>query len=254
MKITNYNLQSAKPNIDVKLAVVADLHTKDPSPVIEALKQIQPDVILSPGDMFENFGGKNTVRNQRGFAFFEQAVKIAPVYYCFGNHEVEAEPCLENPEFSGYRSVPQSVFDRLEALGIHMLFDKYESLTDGILIGGVLSGLYKKDGKPNVAFLDRYSEESGYKILLCHHPEYYPEYLADKKFDLILSGHAHGGQWRIFNRGVYAPGQGLFPKYTSGLHDGKFIISRGCSNNTRPIPCPRFFNPREVLCINIKSK
>jgi predicted MPP superfamily phosphohydrolase len=67
-----------------------------------------------------------------------------------------------------------------------------------------------------------------------------------------LSGHAHGGQWRIFGRGVFAPHQGLFPKYTSGLHDEKLLISRGASNNVPLIP--RFFNPREVLDIHIISK
>ena len=96
-----------------------------------------------------------------------------------------------------------------------------------------------------------FAEKDGYKILLCHYPHYYERCLKDVPVDLVLSGHAHGGQWRIFGRGVYAPHQGLFPKYTSGIHSGNHIISRGVVNNAKPIP--RFFNPCEVIEIKIKG-
>ena len=134
-----------------------------------------------------------------------------------------------------------------------MLDDRFV-LRDGIAFGGLTSGLSNDDHKPDIKWIDDFCSVDGPKILLCHHPEYYEQYLKNKNIDLIVSGHAHGGQWRIFGRGVFAPGQGLFPKYTSGLHDGRFIISRGCSNSTRPIPVPRFFNPKEVLEVHIKSE
>ena len=85
------------------------------------------------------------------------------------------------------------------------------------------------------------------KILLCHHPEYYPTVLADLGMDLIVCGHAHGGQWRFFGRGIYAPGQGLFPRYTAGLHGGHCIISRGISGCTH---IPRIFNAPEIPLIS----
>jgi predicted MPP superfamily phosphohydrolase len=81
---------------------------------------------------------------------------------------------------------------------------------------------------------------------LCHHPEYRDKYLKDRSIDLILSGHAHGGQIRLLGRGLYAPGQGIFPKYTSGIH-ANMIISRGLSNTAGFIP--RLFNPREIVYI-----
>ncbi len=65
---------------------------------------------------------------------------------------------------------------------------------------------------------------------------------------LIFSGHAHGGQWRIpfTNKGVYAPGQGLFPEYCQGVYDGRLVVSAGLSNTTW---IPRFFNPREIVVV-----
>lgn len=254
MNITEYNIQTQKQNINLKIAVVADLHAKKPLHVISALKKIQPDAIICAGDIFECFEEKNSNINKNGFVFFEQAIKIAPTYYCFGNHEIEGEPCKDYPEISGYKTIPPHITYRLTALGVHAVFDTHVLLNEHMAIGGLLSGAHRDCGMPNLDFIDSFSALSQYKILICHHPEYYEKYLADKDIDLILSGHAHGGQWRFFGWGIYAPSQGIFPKYTSGIHDGKLIISRGCSNSTRPIPVPRLFNPTEVLSIQIKSK
>jgi len=87
------------------------------------------------------------------------------------------------------------------------------------------------------------------KILLSHHPEYYAQYIKATKIDLTVSGHAHGGQWRFFGQGIFAPGQGFFPKYTAGVHDDRLIISRGLGN---PHPIPRFNNPPELVIVEIE--
>ncbi len=253
MKITQYSIQTQKPNIDLKVAVVADLHAKKVSPVIKALEKIKPDIIISPGDMFECFEEQSSKRNKNGFDFFEQAVKISPVYYCFGNHELEGKPCENYLDISGYKSIPPHITEWLSEIGVHTVFDSYSFRNNDIVIGGLLSGSHRDNGQPNLDFVDKFSKLSQYKILICHHPEYYAQYLANKNIDMILSGHAHGGQWRIFGRGVFTPGQGFFPKYTSGVHDGKLIISRGCSNSTRPVWVPRLFNPKEVLSVHVKS-
>jgi predicted MPP superfamily phosphohydrolase len=100
-------------------------------------------------------------------------------------------------------------------------------------------------------FANSFAKESGYKILLSHHPEYYGKYLKDLDINLILSGHAHGGQWRLFGRGVFAPGQGLFPKYTSGMYDNKLIVSRGIGNQ---MLVPRINNSKEIIVLNFKGE
>ena len=76
-------------------------------------------------------------------------------------------------------------------------------------------------------------------------------YLKERGIDLLLSGHAHGGQFQFFGQGVFAPGQGIFPKYTTGVHDGRFVISRGLCNTAKPIP--RLFNPTELVIIDIEK-
>ena len=103
------------------------------------------------------------------------------------------------------------------------------------------------------AWLDDFTRQEGYKILLCHHPEYWAlrePMIRDKKIDLVFAGHAHGGQWRILSHGIFAPYQGFFPKYTSGVHCGPYgrmIISRGMSNPYRALP--RWGNPGEIAYI-----
>ena len=135
-----------------------------------------------------------------------------------------------------------------------MLDDSYIRYKPDIYIGGLTStsryGKYSSTSKePNIAFLDQFEKITGFKILICHHPEYYDKYLINKKIDLILSGHAHGGQIRIGNQGIYAPGQGIFPKYTNGIVDGKMLISRGLSN-TKPW-IPRLFNKTELIFVDL---
>ena len=94
------------------------------------------------------------------------------------------------------------------------------------------------------------------RLLIAHFPEQIDEYLKGN-FDIVLSGHAHGGQWRIpgLIDGVYAPGQGLFPKYTSGVYmhgDTAHIVSRGLWKPSTLIAVPRVFNRPELVIIDIK--
>ena len=102
------------------------------------------------------------------------------------------------------------------------------------------------DTPPLLDWLDAFCAEPGFHVLLCHHPEYYPRYLRARGIELILSGHAHGGQIRLFGQGLFSPGQGIFPKLTSGVTDGRLVVSRGLAN------CqivPRLFNPPVLVYI-----
>jgi predicted MPP superfamily phosphohydrolase len=98
------------------------------------------------------------------------------------------------------------------------------------------------------------SDNGHYTILLSHRPEYFDVY-SECGFDLVLCGHAHGGQWRLpwLLNGVFAPDQGLFPEYAGGQYaqaDTTMIVSRGPARESTRIP--RIFNRPELVLIEIK--
>ena len=112
--------------------------------------------------------------------------------------------------------------------------------------------------KERTTVLEKYAESGGednpFTILLAHEPQYMPEY-AKFDIDLVMSGHAHGGQFRIpFIGGFVAPGQGFLPKYTKGLYEEngtKMIVSAGLGNSVIPL---RLLNRPEVGKITLKLR
>lgn len=251
MNITRYDLTTQKEGVDIRICLVADLHDKKPDKCIKTLIATEPDIILLAGDILERLDGNRDKDNENGFKFLRAASKIAPTFYSFGNHELYGGSKEKKKFPITNRKITDENREKLSSSGVCLLDDEYTKYKE-IVIGGLSSGLADySDNIPNIDFSEKFSKLSGYKILLCHHPEYYKKHLQALDIDLVLSGHAHGGQWRIFGRGVYAPNQGLFPKYTSGIHDGRHIISRGVSNSVFPIP--RIFNPTEIVYISIKS-
>ena len=109
-------------------------------------------------------------------------------------------------------------------------------------ISGIGGTVTASQHHPDTAWLQAFSSTPGFHLLLSHHPEYLP--LVPPSVDLVLSGHAHGGQWRVFSHGVWCPGQGLWPKYTKGVYEGRLVVSAGLSNTAR---VPRICNPTEVV-------
>lgn len=262
MKTTRYQLFTDKKGINIKLAVVSDLHARPYKKVLDAVKTMNPDAILLPGDIVEIATEYMDDRNKNGLDFLREAASVAPTYYCYGNHEIYYSHAKSGKSKTPDKRLSADYLERIRAFGVHVINDALEiivapsEISDGLTVGGLVCGrdmdpsLNMND--PDLDFLTSYGKESGFKILLCHYPHYFEKYLKNTDFDLVLSGHAHGGQWQIFGRGVYSPHQGLFPKYTHGIHFGRHIISRGAANNVHPIP--RFFNPCEVLEITISSK
>lgn len=194
--------------------------------------------------------------------FLRSCASIAPTFLSLGNHEW---------------MVDQEDLDMIRSTGMTVLDNNWRSITVGgkeIILAGLTSGyvtdyrsfraesgspdryprqesisgiggaVHARDHKPETEWLPTFAGQAGYHILLSHHPEYFP--LIPDSVDLILSGHAHGGQWRFFNRGVFAPGQGWWPRYTKGVYEGKLVVSAGLSNTTW---VPRLFNPTEVVYI-----
>lgn len=255
MKTTRYDLPSPSPSVCFKAAIVADLHDHPYGEILPILERERPDLILIPGDLTEWLtSGNRTERS--GLGLLSRCAAIAPTYYSLGNHEIGAcHGRLYKSKLSGQELPPYVMPARwknaIAESGAMLLDDDFvvhdHPATGKLVIGGLGSGLLRPDSAPALGWLEGFCASEGYKILLCHHPEYFDRYLRPYPIDLIVSGHAHGGQWRIFGRGVYAPDQHLFPRYTSGVHEGRLVISRGVVNTVSPIP--RFFNRREVVMV-----
>lgn len=244
MQVTHYHIPSPAKNKPIKLALASDLHSCPYEKAIELLKEESPDIILIPGDIMDDEDLKDP--NAIGYAFLTECAKIAPSYYSFGNHELR---CYHhgNPERHPKPVYPdQATYERLAQTGVILLHNEITQHGD-LLICGLTSGINGKINKPDIATIERFSSMNGAKILLCHHPEYFYKYIAKTNIDLTVCGHAHGGQWRIFGRGIYSPGQGFFPKYTSGVLENRCVISRGMGDHTS---IPRLFNPRELVMIH----
>ena len=233
--VTNYSLQEAELPVSFdgyRIAHVSDLHNSRLwKQVIVILQASNPDIICMTGDLVD-FSHTNV---DLALEFAAEAVKIAPCYYITGNHELVLDGAQRERLFGG-----------LEELGVAVLQNREVVLDSGseqICLFGASWG--------SMAYMG--DDTDRYRILLAHAPEDFALY-ASAEYDLVLSGHAHGGQFRIpFVGGLYAPGQGLLPRYDSGIYsDGRtdMVLSRGIGNRVIPI---RFLNRPEVVLIELKS-
>ena len=228
-----------------RIAQVSDLHNaefgKGNKKLLELLLESKPDIIVITGDLVD--AGHTDIDVALDFA--KGAVSVAPVYYVTGNHE--ASLSLYNELKTG-----------LETIGVVVLEDeKIQLKRDKEVI--TLIGLsdpnftLKSDifGEASAMVSTKLNsltdDESIYIILLSHRPELFESY-AHCNIDLVLSGHAHGGQFRLpFIGGLIAPDQGIFPKYDAGLFTNgstNMIVSRGLGNSIIPI---RFNNRPEII-------
>lgn len=249
-----YKLNKGVFGKELKFAVVCDLHSCENSnvdAVTDILKNERPDYILMPGDIFERLDGSERAHKRAGFELLRRASEIAPVFYSVGNHENGGVSSWNVIKWMRIECIPKyfdtKELDEIWDTGATFLDDGFV-IEDGIAFGGLSSGLINKGRQPQLDWLDGFCSLDCPKVLLCHHPEYYKQYLKGRNIDLIVSGHAHGGQWRVFGRGVFAPGQGIFPKYTSGMHDSRFVISKGLKKGGR---IPRIFNRPDVTVISV---
>lgn len=233
-----------------RIAQVSDLHNAEfgdgNQRLLDMLREAEPDMIAITGDLIDSRKTNIAV----ALAFAEEAVRIAPCYYVSGNHEARV------PE---YRELKAG----LEAAGVTVLDDarvEIEISGKSITIIGVNDPSFLADYlTSDAAVMDRKlselsSEDASFTILLSHRPELFDTYAAHD-MDLVLTGHAHGGQFRLpLIGGLIAPNQGLFPKHDDGLYsegNTNMIVSRGLGNSIIPF---RFNNRPEVVLIELKSQ
>ena len=279
MKQTTYSL-----NLPSSLALLGDLHGRPFQPVIDSLRQNKPQIIAIAGDIVSGHHPADDVSplvSQKNILpFLENCAAIAPSFLSLGNHEW----MLDEKDLDCIRNTGVTLLDNAWASCGGIVLG---GLTSAVVLdyrrfkgchgdGSSGSG-YHGDGssgsqphvrypkpdpeeadvrmkrltEPDLSWLDEYTQTPGCHILLCHHPEYYPK--IPDAVDWILSAHAHGGQWRFYNpktkksEGLFAPGQGLFPRWTRGIYDNRLIVTAGLSNTAK---IPRFFNPREIVYLH----
>ena len=245
IKITNDKIPQSFEGF--RIAQVSDLHNaelgKDNNKLIEKLNECEPDIIVLTGDLIDS----NHTNLEVALSFARQAVKIAPCYFVTGNHEAWVG--------SQYEELKTS----LENAGVTVLQDEAIELNYGDeciqLIGLNDPDFSERDSFLSESILETKLSEinisNGFTILLSHRPEHFNVY-QNKNIDLVLSGHAHGGQFRLpFLGGVIAPNQGLFPKYDAGIYTENgttMIVSRGIGNSIIPV---RINNRPEIIIIEL---
>lgn len=271
IKETVYHIEAP---LHLTIALLSDTHNTEPTPILYSLKAHRPDLICIAGDLLLGHRPEDDsliVRSQENvLRLVSGCVGVAPCYISLGNHEwmISSED-LEILTSTGAvildnRFVVQMVRDGEKIIvggltsAIASYFQTLQRIEDGGTEGRYPhrpSHFHSERLNTESAWLDEFENVEGYKVLLCHHPEYWnlrEPNLINHKIDLILSGHAHGGQMRVFGQGLFSPGQGWFPKYTSGVYQGEYgslVVSRGLSNTASPIP--RLFNPTEIVYLEL---
>lgn len=247
-----FEIASAKIPADFngyRIVQVSDLHNaefgKDNSRLIDRIKTADPDIIVVTGDVIDS----RRTNIETAVSFLEKAVTVSPVYYITGNHEARIDSFAQLEKC-------------IKQCGVTILDNSSITLVKGtgeINLCGISDPVFKADllfddGEAVAARnLDGLYEKDRFNILLAHKPDYLELY-AEENFDLVFSGHAHGGQVRLpVIGGLYAPGQGILPEYDSGLYekDGTtMIVSRGLGNSLFPL---RVFNRPEIITVILKS-
>ena len=234
-----------------RIAQVSDLHNKDfgegYGQLLTLLSEINPDIIVVTGDLIDSRQTDLDV----ALEFAWQAGKIARVYYVSGNHEARI------PEYEDLKI-------GLVKAGVVILENQKVEITregESITLMGIDDPSFQEDylfgdseSVARQAIEDLKNESDGYTILLSHRPELFDLYV-ETEMDLVFSGHAHGGQFRLpFIGGLVAPNQGFFPEYDAGQfaeNTTSMIVSRGIGNSIIPI---RFNNRPEIVIVKLKTK
>lgn len=254
LETTHYTYAAEQLGADLegyRIVQISDLHNakfgKNNQKLVDRIRECEPDMIVLTGDLVDS----NYTNVDRAVQFVDEIVKICPVYYVTGNHEY----WLEKSEYD-------ELMDGLIGAGVVILNDqvveisrgdakfRLVGLDDKSLADGTLEALL--NNTHNVVHED--SDEREFTVVLAHEPQYFARY-AGTGVDLVLSGHAHGGQFRLpFVGGIVAPDQGFLPEYTAGeyyMNGTEMIVSRGLGNSVIPV---RLFNFPEIVCVELVGK
>lgn len=245
--VQRYSVPSAGIAAPVRLALVTDFHGcsygPDARELVDAIAAEEPDVVLLAGDIYDD-----DMPWDASDALVQALAQRWPCFYVTGNHEYwtnrAAEICrrVEDAGATVLNMEARTLEIRGQRLNICGVPDPYAMKYAGA-----------PDTDAQLAAALAQAEPGVYTLLLAHRPELIDKY-AGAGFDLVLSGHAHGGQVRIpgLVNGLYAPNQGWFPAYAGGRYDvggTELIVSRGLARESTGLP--RIFNRPELVIVNL---
>ena len=247
LKVTKYFIKSKKYNSNKPLKVfhLSDYHNSSSKTlnrmIISKVNEIKPDIIVITGDIVDS----SRTNIETALKLIDN-IKDNKIYYVPGNHEARIKDY-------------QHLLEELRKRNVTILNNK-NAVYDGINIYGINDPFFKSQDKLLQRSIikdelnDFNIDTSEFNILLSHRPEMIDEY-SSKGYDLVFAGHAHGGQWRVpFIGGLYAPHQGVFPKFTAGIHkkgNTNMVISRGLGNSSFPI---RLNNRPEMVIMEVGNE
>ena len=259
ISITKLKVKS-NVNKRVRIAQISDLHSKEfvknNNTLYEVIMDEKPDIIVATGDLIDS----NMKRIDEIIEFCSRLNKRVPVYYILGNNEMRCSRVNEIVEKLNEKNINvlenEIATIKIKDNIINILGLAEKRVDKGEMFYSKINSRYEIE---NVDSLFRKLEKLiGVKIVLSHYPENY-EYVGDYSyskynFDLMFSGHAHGGQFILPGLGgIFAPGQGLFPKYYKGIYGkkNKLVVSRGLGNSGFPL---RLFNRPDLVVVDIANK
>lgn len=241
LETTYYTYKAEQLGADLegyRIVQISDLHNvkfgKNNQKLVDRIRECAPDMIVLTGDLVDS----NHTNVDRAVQFVNEIVKICPVYYVTGNHEYWLDTSEYENLMDGVASAGVIILDN-QVVEISRWDAKFRlvGLDDKSLADGTLEALL--------------SDEKELTVVLAHEPQYFARY-AGTGVDLVLSGHAHGGQFRLpFVGGIVAPDQGFLPEYTAGeyyMNGTEMIVSRGLGNSVIPV---RLFNYPEIVCVEL---
>ena len=246
LETTFYQVSSSKIQEPVRVILLTDLHNHEfgraNCNLVKEIERLKPDMIVIAGDMVNSDDPNITIVTD----LCGKLLKMAPVYYVFGNNEGTLEYASDGPRV---------VLDAaLWEKGVTVLYNNCISVEikgNPFEIMGVTAEV---DDYEEVAgdTVSTFEKKEGFKLLLTHFPALYYDCLADVDFDLGVAGHFHGGQVRLSDgRGLFHVDEGFFPKYCYGefsLTHGTLIVSRGLGGHGL---LPRINNRPELVVIDI---
>lgn len=253
--IIGYKISSTKINNDVNIVMIADVHDfhcKVKDQIVNKIEQLNPDIILCVGDIIDN----KSTDNKSTIEFLESLTEITDVYFSLGNHELEY-------------SDSKRLIEDIKNTGVKVLDKEYQDIEvngNMIRIGGMYDYAFSQETgdidqetmKSDVYnFLTEMKQTPSFQLMMAHRPDSFIFGKAYKwDFDLVVSGHYHGGQVILpYVGGLYAPELGWFPEVDYGhykLKDMDMIVTRGISSSDETFP--RFNNPPEIVSITLKAK